>query len=189
MLKDFKPAPYLAPMPVLMIASYGDDDKVDVMNMAWGGVAANDLVTLNIGEAHKTSANIKARKAFTISIADEAHIKEADFFGIATGNKMDDKFERSGLTATKSEHVDAPVINEFPVTLECEVVFDGETEGHHRVVGKVVNVLVDEAVLGEDGKPDIEKIKPLTFDQFHNAYYALGEKVGDAWGAGRELMK
>lgn len=189
MLKELKPAPYLAPMPVLMIATYDKDGKVDVMNMAWGGVAANDLVTLNIGERHKTSANILERKAFTIAVADAAHVKEADFFGIATGNTMDDKFERSGLTATKSSKVDAPVIEEFPLTLECEVVFDGETEGHHRVVGKVVGVLADESVLDEDGKPDITKVNPLTFDQFHNDYYALGERVAGAWDAGKGLMK
>lgn len=189
MKKALKPGPYLAPMPVLMIATYNDDGSVDVMNMAWGGVSSTDLVTLNIGEGHKTSANIKARKAFTLSIADAKHVKEADFFGIATANKMDDKFARSGLTATKSAHVDAPVVEEFPVTLECEVVFDGETEGHHRVVGKVVNVLADEDVLGDDGKIDIEKVAPLTFDQFHNSYYALGERVAGAWNVGSELMK
>lgn len=189
MKKQLKPAPYLAPMPVLMIATYNDDGSVDVMNMAWGGVCAQDLVTLNIGEAHATSKNIAARKAFTLAIADEAHVREADFFGIASANKTADKFERSGLTATKSERVDAPVIEEFPVTLECEVVFDGESEGHHRVVGKVVGILADEGVLDADGKPDIEKVRPLTFDQFHNGYYVLGAKVGEAWGSGRELMR
>lgn len=189
MLKELKPAPYLAPMPVLMIATYDKDGKVDVMNMAWGGVTANDLVTLNIGERHKTSANIAERKAFTIAVADATHVKEADFFGIATGNTMDDKFERSGLTATRSSKVDAPVIEEFPITLECEVVFDGETEGHHRVVGKVVGVLAQDSVLGEDGKPDITKVNPLTFDQFHNDYYALGERVAGAWDAGKGLVK
>lgn len=188
MLKELKPAPYLAPMPVLMIATYGEDGKIDVMNMAWGGVVANDKVELNIGERHKTSANIAAHKAFTLSVADVAHTKEADFFGIATGNNMDDKFERSGLTATKSQKVDAPVVNEFPITLECEVITDEMREGHHRVVGKIVGILADESVLDSDGKPDIAKVNPLTFDQFHNGYYALGQKVGDAWGTGKELM-
>lgn len=189
MKKELQPAPYLAPMPVLMINTYNDDGSVDVMNMAWGGVCAQDQVELNIGERHKTSANIARRKAFTLSVADVAHVKEADFFGIASGNTMEDKFERSGLTASKSEKVDAPVVNEFPITLECEVVFDGMSEGHHRVVGKVVGILAEESVLDADGKPDITKVRPLTFDQFHNGYYALGEKAGEAWGTGRELMR
>lgn len=98
MKKDLGVKPYLFPMPVLMIATYGDNDVVDVMNMAWGGICAENMVSLNIGEDHKTSENIKKRRAFTLSIADIPHIEAADFFGIATGNKMPDKFERTGLT-------------------------------------------------------------------------------------------
>ena len=100
-------------MPVLMISTYGDNDVVDVMNMAWGGICADNMVSLNISEDHKTSENIKKRGAFTLSIADLPHIEAADFFGIASGNKMPDKFERSGLTAVKSQKVDAPVVEEF----------------------------------------------------------------------------
>ena len=113
MKKDLGVKPYTFPMPVLMIATYGADGTVDVMNMAWGGVCAENMVALNIDEDHKTAENIKARGAFTLSIADIPHIKEADFFGIATGNKMPDKFARSGLHAVRSEKVDAPVVEEF----------------------------------------------------------------------------
>lgn len=187
MLKELKVGPYLAPMPVLMIATYNDDGSVDVMNMAWGGICDTDKVALNIGARHKTSKNIAARKAFTISVADEAHMREADYFGIASGNTVADKFERSGLTATKSSRVDAPVIEEFPLTLECEVVEDDEAVSGHRVVGKIVGVLADDSVLDADGKPDIAKLRPLTFDTFHNGYYALGEKVGQAWCDGKGL--
>jgi flavin reductase (DIM6/NTAB) family NADH-FMN oxidoreductase RutF len=147
------------------------------------------MVALNIGEDHKTSENIKNRKAFTLSIADIPHIKEADFFGIATGNKMIDKFERSGLTAVRSANVDAPVVTEFPLTLECKVVECQNTVYGFRVLGEIVNVLADETILDEKGKVDPTKLNAFVFDQFRNGYYAIGEKVGQAWNSGADLMK
>ena len=132
---------------------------------------------------------IKKHGAFTLSIADIPHIEAADFFGIATGNKMPDKFERSGLTAVKSEKVDAPIVQEFPLTLECKVVEDKmEVYGHH-VIGEIVGVLADESVLDETGKVDVTKLNAFVFDQFRNGYYAIGEKVGQAWHTGTPLMK
>lgn len=176
-------------MPVLMIATYGDDGKVDVMNMAWGGICAEDMVSLNISEDHKTSANIKKTNAFTLSIADVDHLEAADFFGIATGNKMEDKFERSGLTAVKSQKVNAPIIDEFPLTLECEVVeYKNEVYGFH-VIGRIVGVLAEAHVLNEKGKVDPKKLNAFVFDQFQNGYYAIGEKVGQAWNSDAGLMK
>jgi flavin reductase (DIM6/NTAB) family NADH-FMN oxidoreductase RutF len=189
MKKELGVHPYLFPMPVLMIATYGEDGSVDVMNMAWGGICANDMVSLNISEGHKTTANIKATHAFTLSVADVDHLKEADFFGIASGNKMADKFERSGLTATKSERVNAPIVNEFPLTLECEVVEMGQTVSGYRVTGRIVGVLAEERVLDEDGKVDPAKLGAFCFDQFQNGYYAIGEKVGQAWDSGKPLMQ
>ena len=189
MLKDLGVKPYTFPMPVLMIATYGEDGKVDVMNMAWGGVCAENMVALNIDEGHKTSENIKQRGAFTLSIADIPHIKEADFFGIATGNKMADKFERSGLHAVRSARVDAPVVEEFPLTLECKMVECQHTAYGFRVLGEIVGVLADEKVLDEKGKVVPEKLNAFVFDQFRSGYYALGEKVGQAWQSGAELMK
>ena len=189
MKKDLGVKPYLFPRPVLMIATYGDGEKVDVMNMAGGGICAENMVSLNIDDDHKTSENIRKRGAFTLSIADVPHIEAADFFGIATGNKMPDKFERSGLTAVKSEKVDAPIVQEFPLTLECKVVEDKmEVYGHH-VIGKIVGVLADEAVLDEKGKVDPTKLNAFVFDQFQSGYYAIGEKVGQAWHIGAPLMK
>ena len=114
MKKELGVKPYLFPMPVLMIATYDQEGKVDVMNMAWGGICAENMVALNIDEDHKTAKNIKEKMAFTLSIADVDHLAEADFFGIATGNKMEDKFQRSGLHAVKSDKVDAPIVEEFP---------------------------------------------------------------------------
>lgn len=189
MKKDFGVKPYLFPMPVLMIATYGENDKVDVMNMAWGGICAENMVALNITETHKTAKNIKERKAFTISIADTDHVVEADFFGIASGNKMDDKFERSGLHAVKSDKVDAPIIEEFPITLECKVVEIQQGKGGFRVLGEIINALVDEKVLDENGKIDPTKLNAFVFDQFQHGYYKIGEKVGQAWSSGSELMK
>lgn len=189
MKKDLGVKPYLFPMPVLMIATYGDDGTVDVMNMAWGGICAENMVSLNIDTDHKTAKNIKKRGAFTLSIADVPHIQAADFFGIASGNKMEDKFARSGLTAVKSEKVDAPVVREFPLTLECKVVEDKmEVYGHH-VLGEIVGVLADESVLDETGKVDASKLNAFVFDQFRSGYYAIGEKVGQAWHTGAPLMK
>lgn len=189
MKKNLEINPYVFPMPVLMIATYGDNDKVDVMNMAWGGICARNMVSLNIGEDHKTSENIKKRHAFTISIADIPHIEAADFFGIASGNQMEDKFERTGFTAIKSNNVDAPIIDEFPLTLECKVVeAKNEVYGFH-VIGEIVGVLADESVLNNNGKVDPTKLNAFVFDQFQNGYYAIGEKVGQAWSTGISLMK
>lgn len=189
MKKDLGVKPYLFPMPVLMIATYGDDGTVDVMNMAWGGICAENMVSLNIDADHKTAKNIKKHGAFTLSVADVPHIQAADFFGIASGNKMEDKFARSGLTAVKSEKVDAPVVQEFPLTLECKVVEDKmEVYGHH-VLGEIVGVLADESVLDETGKVDASKLNAFVFDQFRSGYYAIGEKVGQAWHTGAPLMK
>lgn len=189
MKKSLGVNPYTYPMPVLMIATYNGDGSVNVMNMAWGGVCAENMVALNIGADHKTSENIKQRGAFTLSIADIPHMKEADFFGIATGNKMQDKFERSGLTAVKSEKVDAPIVEEFPLTLECRVVECQDQPYGLRVLGEIMDVLVDEGVLDEKGKVDPSRLNAFIFDQFQYGYYAIGEKVGQAWNAGAGLMK
>ena len=188
MRKDLGVKTYLFPMPVLMIATYNEDDTVDVMNMAWGGICDTDKVALNITESHKTAANIKARGAFTISVADVDHLAEADYFGIASANRVSDKFERSGLTATKSAHVDAPIVEEFPVTCECEVLELHRCEWGFRVVGKIVNVSVREDVLDAEGEVDPVKVGAFVFDTFKSGYYALGEKVGQAWDSGKGYM-
>ncbi len=189
MKKDLGIKPYTFPMPVLMISTYNEDGTVDVMNMAWGGVCAANMVALNIDEDHKTSENIKKRGAFTLSIADIPHIEAADFFGIASGNKMADKFERSGLHAVKSEKVDAPVVEEFPLTLECRVAECQHTAYGFRVLGEIVGTLAEESVLDEKGKVDPTKLNAFVFDQFQSGYYAVGEKVGQAWSTGAKLMK
>lgn len=189
MKKDLGPKPYTFPMPTLMIGTYNEDDSVDVMMIAWGGVCASDMVALNLESHHKTVANLRARKAFTLAVPDIDAIAASDYLGIASGNKVDDKFERSGLHAHKSEKVDAPVIDEYPLTMECTVeAFEDEPYGL-RVLGKIVNTLADENVLDEKGKVDAGKLYAFAFDQAQNRYYAIGEQTGLAWRTGMSLAK
>lgn len=173
-------------MPVLMVAAYNEDGTVNVMNAAWGTMQERGNVALKLSAGHKTVKNIKARGAFTVSIADAAHVVEADFFGVASGNDMADKFERSGLTATKAETVDAPVINEFPLCLECEFIEYQENEYGVGVIGKVVNVTADERVL-KDGKVDISLVDAIAFDPYTHGYYRVAERVGEAFSDGLKL--
>jgi len=180
---------YLYPMPTYMIGTYNENGSVDVMMMAWGGICAENMVALNLESDHRTVANLRARGAFTLAVPGTDTIRESDFFGIATSNKMPDKFERSGLHAEKSARVDAPVITEYPLTLECRVVEMQEQPYGLRVLGEIVNVLADEETLDEKGRIDAEKLHAFAFDPMRNGYYALGEKAGQAWHSGADLMK
>ena len=188
MKKDIGVKQAVYPMPVLMIATYDENGTVDVMNAAWGNICAPDKIALFIGERHKTTKNIRATKAFTVSLANAAHIDEADYYGIASGNDMDDKFEKSKLIARKSDKVNAPVIEEFPLVMECELLEITETENLHAVVGKIVNVAAEENVLDEGGKVDVTKLDVIAFDNFRSGYYSMGDKVGQAWSNGKKLM-
>ena len=176
------------PMPVLMIATYNEDGTVDVMNAGWGMMLERDYVVLNLTETHKTVKNIKNRKAFTVSIADANHVVEADYFGVVSGNNTENKFENSGLTATKSELVDAPIINEFPVCMECEFVEYQDDEYGCGVVGKVVNVTADEKVMTND-QVDITKVNAIAFDPYTHGYYKVSGRVGEAFKDGLKLKK
>ena len=189
MKKDLGVVPAVYPMPVLMVAAYDKNEKVNVMNVAWGQICDMDKIILFIGEGKRTWLNIQESKAFTVALADEAHMDVADFFGIASGNKIDDKFERTGYHAVKSDKVHAPIIEEFPVVMECELLEFLESEHVSGIVGRIVNVKAEESVLADDGKVDAAKLHALMFDQFRNGYYATGERVGTAWNAGAALMK
>ena len=189
MTKDFGVKPYLFPMPTYMIGTYNEDDTVDVMMMAWGGICAEDMVALNLEAEHKTVINLEKRNAFTLAVPGVDTLKESDFLGIASANQMAYKFARTGLHAVKSERVDAPVILEYPLTLECEVV-EMQTQPYGlRVLGKIVNVIADEKVLDDAGKIDAGKLGAFAFDQMQHGYYAVGEKVGQAWHSGADWMK
>ena len=189
MSKNFGVKPYLFPMPTYMIGTYNEDNTVDVMMMAWGGICAEDMVALNLDAGHKTVANLETRKAFTLAVPGTDTLRESDFLGIASSNQTADKFARTGLHAVKSERVDAPVITEYPLTLECEVVEMQSQPYGLRVLGRIVNVLADETVLDDAGKIDAAKLRAFAFDQMRNGYYAIGEKVGQAWHSGADLMK
>lgn len=174
------------PMPVLMVATYNDDGSVNVMNAAWGTMQERDHVALNLTESHRTVKNIKARGAFTVSIADAAHVVEADYFGVVSGNREPGKFARSGLTAEKSSLVDAPVINEFPLCLECEFVEYQSNEYGVGVIGKVVGVTADERVMDGD-KVDMSLVDAIAFDPYTHGYYRVAERVGEAFKDGLRL--
>ena len=189
MKKELGVQPYLFPMPTYMIGTYNEDDSVDVMMMAWGGICDTKMVALNLEADHKTVANLRQRNAFTLAVPGTDTLRESDFLGIASSNKMADKFVRTGLHAVKSDKVDAPVIEEYPLTLECKVVEFQEQPYGLRVLGEIVGVLADEKVLDEKGKIDAGELHAFAFDQMRNGYYAIGEKVGQAWHSGADLMK
>lgn len=176
------------PMPVLMVATYNEDGSVNVMNAAWGTMQERNTVALNLTESHKTVKNIKARGAFTVSIADAAHVTEADYFGVVSGNRVADKFAASGLTASKSEIVDAPIINDFPLCLECEFIEYQSNEFGCGVIGKVVRVTADESVM-EGDKLNMSLVNAIAFDPYTHGYYKVTERVGEAFKDGLKLKK
>ncbi len=185
MRKNFGAKPYTYPQPVFIIGSYDENGVADAMNAAWGGISEGNQISMCLSAGHKTVKNILARKAFTVSMADAAHVVECDYVGIESGNNVPNKLEKAGLHTTKSEFVDAPLIDELAVAVECKMVsYDPET---CRMVGEIVNVSVDERVLDENGKVDVAKVDPITFDPFNNAYVRLGEKVGNAFADGAKL--
>ncbi len=188
MKKQINTTEAIFPMPVLMIATYNEDSTVDVMNAAWGMMLERDRIVLNLTETHKTVKNIKERKAFTVSLADASHVKEADYFGMVSGNNTKDKFEKSGLTATKSDIVDAPIINEFPICMECEFIEYQDEEYGCGVIGKIIRVTAEESIL-KDGNIDISLLNAIAFDPYTHGYYAIGSRVGEAFKDGLELKK
>lgn len=176
------------PMPVLLVATYNEDGSVNVMNAAWGTMQERGTVALNLTETHKTVKNIKARGAFTVSIADAAHVVEADYFGVASGNQVPDKLACSGLTASRAECVDAPVLNELPLCLECQFIEYQDGEYGCGVIGKVVAVTADERVM-PDGKLDMSLVDAIAFDPYTHGYYSVNHRVGEAFKDGLRLKK
>ena len=185
MRKNFGAKPYTYPQPVLIIASYDENGTADAMNAACGGISDDTQISMCLSAGHKTVKNILKRKAFTVSMADAAHVTECDYVGIVSANDVPDKLSRAGFHTTKSEFVDAPLIDELPMALECRLVsYDEES---CRLIGEIVNVSTDERILGENGKIDPAKLQPITFDPVNNAYLRLGEKVGNAFKDGVKL--
>lgn len=185
MRKNFGAKPYTYPQPVFIIATYGEDGTADAMNAAWGGISESTQISMCLSAGHKTVKNILDRGAFTVSMADVAHVVECDYVGIVSANNVPDKLEKAGFHTTKAEFVDAPIIDELPMTLECNLIsYDEES---CRLIGEIVNVSADESILGENGKIDPAKLEPITFDPVNNVYLKLGEKVGNAFKDGLKL--
>lgn len=191
MKKDLGVKPFLFPMPVALIATYDENKHVDVMNMAWGTLVDNNMVLCCLSEDHKTVKNLKlGDRGFTISIANKEHAPEADYFGIDSGNVIPDKFERTGIHAYKSQHVNAPVLEEYPLTLECKLhALRHDEDGNFFAYGEIVNVLADESVLDEKGKVDVSKLHAILFSQIDSTYYEIGKPVGKAWNIGLPYHK
>ena len=186
MRKSFGKKSWLYPMPVLIVAAYEADGRPNVMNAAWGGIFTDDSIGICISEGHKTTKNILATRAFTVSMATVEQLKACDYVGIVSGNNEPDKFFRAGFTAVRSEVVNAPIIAELPMTLECEMVSYDEESNH--LVGRIVNVSADESIL-TDGKIDYRKLRPVTYDPINHHYIELGEVVGNAFSDGKSLKR
>lgn len=185
MRKNFGAKPYTYPQPVFILAAYGEDGKPDTMNAAWGGISDDNELSMCISAGHKTTKNILAKGAFTVSMATAKYLAACDYVGIVSGNTVPDKFEKAGFHAVKSAFVDAPLIEELPIAVECRL--KSYDENTCRMVGEIVNVSVDESVLDENGNVDVAKVRPITFDPFNNNYVALGEIAGKAFHDGKEL--
>lgn len=185
MRKNFGVKTWLYPMPVFIVAAYDNEGKPNAMNAAWGGIYTDNMIGICLSEDHKTTQNILATRAFTVSMATAEQVTACDYVGIVSGNKEPDKFHKAGFHATKSEFVNAPLIDELPMTLECELVsYDTET---CFMVGKIVNVSTDEKILNESGKIDLSKLRPITYDPCNHDYLEIGIKVGNAFSDGKKL--
>lgn len=171
------------PQPCVMIATWDKERNPDVMMAAWAGQAGAKKIAISLSK-HKTTDNLNACGAFTISFADERTVAESDYFGLVSAKKVPDKVARAGFTVTPSPNVNAPIINEYPLALECKVVSlkDGI------LIGEVVNMSADESIL-TDGKVDLDKLRPIVFDAPSNTYRALGEVIGKAWESGKVFVK
>lgn len=185
MRKNFGAKAMVYPMPVFIIGAYDENGVPNAMNAAWGGISEETEISICVSNDHKTTENILATGAFTVSIADAANVIPADYVGVVSGNKVPDKVQKAGWHAIKSTFVNAPLFEELPMALECKLIsYDQES---CRLVGEIVNVSAEESILGEDGKIDLAKFKPITYDPVHHTYRTLGEVVGKAFSDGLKL--
>lgn len=184
--KNFGDNAIITPLPAIMIATYDKDENPDVMMAAWGGQCGKSQICFELGK-HQTTDNIRLNKAFTISFASVDNIVQSDYFGIVSAYDVPDKVAKAGFTVTKSPNVNAPIINEYPLTLECKVASIQDHEsGGASVIGDIINMSCDESIL-TDGKVDLSKLKPVIFDSSSYNYRAVGDSVGTAWGSGKVL--
>lgn len=183
MRKNFGVKPWFYPLPVLIIGTYNENGESDAMNAAWGGLYEANMIELCLSAGHKTTQNIKAKGAFTVSFADAAHVTACNYVGIVSANNVSDKMKKAGFTVTKSEFVDAPIINELPMALECKLTKFTE-DGN--IIGEIVNISADESIL-DDGIINVSKLRPIAFEPVKNGYHVLGERVGNAFKDGGAL--
>lgn len=186
-MKSFEPKPWMAPQPVLIIGTYGKDGAANAMNAAWGGQWDMREIMISMGN-HATTENLNANGEFTVAFATVDTLAASDFVGIVSAKNNPQKMEKTGWNVVKAEKVNAPVFTDFPMTLECRITRKiDESETGYYLVAEIVNILVDERFLAEDGNPDIERMQLITFDPVHHGYIALGEKVGQAFSDGKAL--
>lgn len=181
---SFGAKPWSFPQPVYIVATYDESGVPDAMNAAWGGISGFREISLCLGASHKSVANLRRSGAFTVSMGTEGCVTACDYVGVVSANDVPDKFARAGFTAVRSEVVDAPLIEELPMCLECRVVSYDEASGILR--GEIVNVSADESVL-TDGRIDVAKVRPVVFNPVDMAYMAVGRRVGSAFSDGKVL--
>ncbi len=185
MRKNFGAKTWLYPMPVLIIGTYDENGTPNAMNAAWGGIYDTNQVMICLADDHKTTDNIKKTEAFTVSFATVETVAACDYVGIVSANDMPDKFAKAGFHAVKSEYVDAPIIEELPMTVECKLIKFNE-DGI--CVGEIINVSADESLLDESGKVDVKKLNPIIYDSVTHAYWNFGERVGQAFFDGKKIQ-
>ncbi|WP_292489282.1 flavin reductase family protein [Methanoculleus sp. 10] len=188
--RSIGPRTLLYPHPDLIIGTYGPGGRPDAMAAAWGGICSSrpPAVAVSVQKTRQTYENLVERREFTISIPSVDYVREADYFGIVSGRDTD-KFAATGLSPVKGDLVDAPYVGEFPVVLECRLLQTVEIGVHTQFIGEILDVKVDESVLGEDGKPDIGKIRPFAYDSMRQEYYGFSGVLAKAFSVGREIRK
>ena len=177
----------MLPQPVLVIGTYNSDGTPNAMNAAWGGQWDSKEIMISMG-SHATTENLARCGEFTVAFATKDTMVAADYVGIVSAKKDPAKMQKTGWTAIKAENVNAPVFTYFPMTMECRILrkIDESEEGYY-IVAEIVNILVDEAYIGEDGKPDVEKMQLITYEPIHHGYVELGKRVGNAFADGKTL--
>ncbi len=186
-MKSFGQKAWMLPQPVLIIGTYNSDGTPNAMNAAWGGQWDAKEIFISMG-AHATTENLNQCGEFTVAFATKETIVASDYVGIVSAKNDPEKMQKTGWTAIKAENVNAPVFTDFSMTLECRILrkIDESEEGYY-IVAEIVNILVDEAYLGEDGKPDVEKMQLITYESIHHGYVELGKRVGNAFADGKVL--
>ena len=186
-MKSFGQKSWMLPQPVLIIGTYNSDGTPNAMNAAWGGQWDAKEIVISMG-AHATTENLARCNDFTVAFATKDTMVASDFVGIVSAKNDPEKIQKTGWTAIKADNVNAPVFTDFPMTLECRILhkIDESEEGYY-IVAEIINILVNEEYLAEDGKPDVEKMQLITYDPVHHGYISLGKRIGNAFSDGKQL--